>query len=313
MKNLLLNGLILIFLLSIIISCTTNPTANIQGVYEVDKESLRGTLQEGIEGENALAIGMLNVVLENAVIELCIKGDSINGILFMAGEATIIESQITLRNDSLILTTPEFEAHLIQTETGISYQANGSDMSIKLNKTDRVDLLPETKKAIETQKVAQKEEEKFEQNLGIWQEGNYVDEFGDRTGEGYAFCLIRGTNENSISTQNEVYVKAMVEDESLFFQIYNSSFSMKETFPDSKFGIMKMKYPSGKVESERIFFYDNSISEAGDQEVLYNYISKNEGLVKVFIDLSTASKYYSDKYQFSIERKNLTEILAGVK
>lgn len=313
MRKRIINGLIIVMTLSIMISCSTSPTAKIQGVFEVDKESLKSSLQSEMEGENAFAMGLLNVALENAVIEFCIKGDSIKGILFMAGETTLLDSRIVERNDSLIISAPDFEAQIVPTETGLKYSAIGSDMSLKLNKTDRTDLSSDTKKAIEAQKVAIKEKEEFEQNLGKWQEGNYVDEFGDKTGGGFAYCLIRGTSENSITSNNEVYIKAMVQSGKLYFDIYNSSLSMKETFPDSKFGRMKLKFPDGKVESERIFFYNNGVSESGDKAILFDYISKNEGLVKVFIDLSTASKYYSDKYQFAIEKNNLTEILAGLK
>ena len=294
------------------ISCSTSPTAKIQGVFEVDKESLKNSLQAEMEGENAFAMGLLNVALENAVIEFCIKGDSINGILFMAGETTPIESQIIERNDSLIITTPDFEAHIIPTETGLTYSAIGSDMTLKLNKTDRTDLSSDTKKAIEAQKVAIKEKEEFEQNLGKWQEGNYVDEFGDKTGDGFAYCLVRGNGENSISTKSDVYVKTMIEDKKLSFQIYNSSMSMKETFPDSKFGMIKFKLPDGSVKSEKFFFYKNGAYE-DDAAILYNYMLQNDGIIKVFIDLSTASDYYSDKYQFEIQQNNLTEILAGLK
>ena len=294
------------------ISCSTSPTAKIQGVFEVDKESLKNSLQAEMEGENAFAMGLLNVALENAVIEFCIKGDSINGILFMAGETTLLESQIIERNDSLIITTPDFEAHIIPTETGLTYSAIGSDMTLKLNKTDRTDLSSDTKKAIEAQKVAIKEKEEFEQNLGKWQEGNYVDEFGDKTGDGFAYCLVRGNGENSISTKSDVYVKTMIEDKKLSFQIYNSSMSMKETFPDSKFGMIKFKLPDGSVKSEKFFFYKNGAYE-DDVAILYNYMLQNDGIIKVFIDLSTASDYYSDKYQFEIQQNNLTEILAGLK
>jgi hypothetical protein len=313
MRKKIINGLILAMTLSIMISCSTSPTAKIQGVFEVDKESLKSSLQSEMEGENAFAMGLLNVALENAVIEFCIKGDSINGVLFMAGETTLLESKIIERNDSLIISASDLEAQIIPTETGLTYSAIGSDMSLKLNKTDRTELSSDTRKAIEAQKVAIKEKEEFEQNLGKWQEGNYVDEFGDKTGDGYAYCLIRGTSENSISTQDEIYVKAMVQSGKLYFQIYNSSLSMKESFPDREFGRMKLKFPDGKVESERVFFYDNNVSESGDKSILFDYISKNDGLIKVFIDLSTASDYYSDKYQFAIEKNNLNEILSGLK
>lgn len=312
MKKRIINGLILVITLSIMISCSTSPTAKIQGVFEVDKESLKSSLQSEMEGENAFAMGLLNVALENAVIEFCITGDSIKGILFLAGETTLLDSKIVERNDSLIISAPDFEAHIIPTETGLKYSAIGSDMTLKLNKTDRTDLSSDTKEAIEAQKVAIKEKEEFEQNLGKWQVGNYVDEFGDKTGDGFAYCLIRGNGENSISTKSEVYVKTMIEDGKLSFQIFNSSMSMKESFPDSEFGMIKFKLPDGSVKSEKFFFYKNGAYE-DDAASLYNYLLQTDGIIKIFIDLSRVSNYYSDKYQFDIQRNNLTDILAGLK
>jgi len=312
MRKRIINGLILVITLSIMISCSTSPTAKIQGVFEVDKESLKSSLQSEMEGENAFAMGLLNVAIENAVIEFCITGDSIKGILFMAGETTLLDSKIVERNDSLIISAPDFEAHIIPTETGLKYSAIGSDMTLKLNKTDRTDLSSDTKEAIEAQKVAIKEKEEFEQNLGKWQVGNYVDEFGDKTGDGFAYCLIRGNGENSISTKSEVYVKTMIEDGKLSFQIFNSSMSMKESFPDSEFGMIKFKLPDGSVKSEKFFFYKNGAYE-DDAASLYNYLLQTDGVIKIFIDLSRVSNYYSDKYQFDIQRNNLTDILAGLK
>ena len=311
MRKCLTNGLILLLNISIMISCSTNPAAKIQGVYEVNKDSLSSSLQKEIDGENAFAAGLLNVAVKNAMIEFEINGDSINGILFFAGEATIVNSSIIERNDSLIIKMGESEACLIPTNNGLTYRAIGANMSIILDKTERTELSPETLEAIDSQKIALKEKEEFEQNLGKWQEGNYVDEFGDKTGEGFAFCLVRGNAENSISTTSDVYVKTMVENNRLSFQIYNSSMSSKESFPDSEFGLVKFKLPDGTVKSEKFFFYNNGAYE-DENAVLFNYVLQNDEVIKVFIDLSTASEYYSDKYQFEIQRNNLTDILEGL-
>jgi len=311
MRKCLTNGLILLLNISIMISCSTNPAAKIQGVYEVNKDSLSSSLQKEIDGENAFAAGLLNVAVKNAMIEFEINGDSINGILFFAGEATIVNSSIIERNDSLIIKMGESEACLIPTNNGLTYRAIGANMSIILDKTERTELSPETLEAIESQKIVLKEKEEFEQNLGKWQEGNYVDEFGDKTGEGFAFCLVRGNAENSISTTSDVYVKTMVENNRLSFQIYNSSMSSKESFPDSEFGLVKFKLPDGTVKSEKFFFYNNGAYE-DENAVLFNYVLQNDEVIKVFIDLSTASEYYSDKYQFEIQRNNLTDILEGL-
>jgi len=312
MTKKLTNGLILVFTISIMISCSTNPIAKIQGVYEVNKDSLKTSLQKEMNGENALAVGLLNVVIKNAVIEFNIKRWFINGILFLAGNTTLINSSIIERNDSLVIKTGKSEAYLIPTKTGLLYKAIGSKMSIALDKTEKTELSSETIKTIGTQKKAIKEKEEFEQNLGKWQEGNYVDEFGDKTGNGFAYCLVRGNAENSISTKSDVYVKTMIEDKKLSFHIFNSSMSMKETFPDSKFGMIKFKLPDGSVKSEKFFFYKNGAYE-DDKAILYNYMLQNDGIIKVFIDLSTASDYYSDKYQFEIQKNNLADILKGLK
>ena len=292
-----------------ITSCNTSPTAKIQGVYEVDKDLLKKSLIEDMEGNSAFATGLLNMALENAVIEFKIEGDSIKGILFLAGETTLINSEIVERNDSLVVKREESEAFLIPTENGISFKLSGTNKVIELNKTERNEFSAKTKKAIDSQKLAVKEKQEFEENLGKWQKGNYVDEFGDKTGDGFAYTILRGSSENSITLKSEVFVNARVQNNELAFQIFNSALNMKESFPDSEFGTMKLKLPDGSVKSERVFFYENAVSESGENPILYNYLIENKGPVKVFIDLGTASDYYSDQYQFSIERNNLTDIL----
>jgi hypothetical protein len=265
-----------------------------------------------MDGESAFAVNLLNVAIENAVIEFEIKDDSINGLMFLAGESTLVNSNIIVRNDSIVIIVGETEAYLFPTELGITYQISGADMNIKLLKSEKTSLSEETINAIEKQKVAEKEKKEFEQNLGKWQKGNYVDEFGDKTGDGYAYALIRGSHDNSYSTNSEVFVKATIESGALYFQIYNSSLTMKESFPDSEFGRIKIKYPDGEVKSERIFFYNNSASESPNDKnnLIYNYILINDNELKLLIDLSTASDYYSDRYQFNIQQNNLNDILS---
>jgi len=132
MKKRLTNGLILVFTLSIMASCNTNPIAKIQGVYEVNKDSLKSTLQKEMDSEDSLSIELFNIALKNAMIEIEIKGDSINGIIYLEWETTLIESSIIERNDSLVINTGKSEAYLIPTETGLLYRVSGSDKSIIL-------------------------------------------------------------------------------------------------------------------------------------------------------------------------------------
>lgn len=292
----------------IVVSCSTDPMSDIQGVYEVDKEAPTSYFDDDPDNENAFLSDFINDQLENALIEFSFEGDSVRGVFSFVGEEVVIESQISRRNDSLIINTPDFEAYILPSDKGLIYGRVDSDITVQLTKTERDSLSTSAREVIEEYKAEIREKQEFEQNLGKWKKGYYVDEFGDRTGEEYVYCLVRGSNENSVLIDSEVYVKIMVEDESLSFQVFNSSISMRESFPDSSSGIVKFKLPDGTVKKEDFFFYHDSAYEGGDA-TLFNSLLKTDEAIKVLLDLSTANEYYSDKYQFEIQRGNLGDLL----
>ncbi len=190
-----------------------------------------------------------------------------------------------------------------------------SEQGVQLIKSDQTDISSDTKEAIKNLAKKEQELKEFNDNLGKWQKGNFVDEFGDNTGKGYPYSVVRGEHENSSVIQSDVFVKTTIDGESLYFQIFNSSMTLKENFPDSEFGTIKIKFPSGDVKNEKVFFYKNTVSESPDDKnkLIYNHLMTESGELKILIDLGTASRYYSDKYQFSISKNNLDEILAEVK
>lgn len=295
------------------ISCSNNPAAKIQGVYKVDKESLKENLSKNMEDASGLASGLLNLAMENAVQEFQIEGDSVKGLFFMAGETTLLEGRVIKRNDSLIISSEELVAHIIPIKTGLTYSTMGSDATLTFLKTDQTELSKDTKAGIIAEKVAVAEKKEFEESIGKWQLGYYVDDFGDRTGDGYVYGLFRGKESSSSSTlDDDVYIKAMIMGNDLYLEIFNTRLSRKKPLPDQEFGTMKIKFPDDSVESQRVFFYDNTFSEFGDDMLLFDFIKNNDGEVKVLIDLSTASRYYSDKYNFTIQRANLLEMLEEV-
>lgn len=151
MQKRLTNVLFMIFALFIMVSCNSSPTAKIQGVYEVNKDSLKATLLEQIGTDNPMAAGFLNLAIENAVIEFKIEGDSMRGIIFLGGETTLVNSQIIERNDSLIVQNANNEAYLVPTEKGLLYKANGTNMSIVLDKSDKKELTPAVQDALGSQ------------------------------------------------------------------------------------------------------------------------------------------------------------------
>ncbi|MBT1705289.1 hypothetical protein [Chryseosolibacter indicus] len=295
-------------------SCQSALLDNVQGVYVADKQFLRKSLESTMETNNRLASALFNRVIENAIIEFKIKADSIEGLIFIAGQSTLIKSKIKIQNDSLVIKSDKLDAYIIHTDTALFFKSKSSAFSIKMIKSSATNLSPETNEALSALRIQNKQQEQFESNLGRWQIGRLVDEFGDATGESYVYSVVRGSHENSAVTNSDVYVKSFIQGESLYFEVFNTSMSMKETFPDSEFGTIKIKFPNGDVKSERVFFYQNSVSEAPDSgpPLIYTHLKKGGEGLKILIDLSTVSRYQKDKYQFSIGAVNLAEALSGI-
>jgi len=314
-KSKVILGLTQILIFSLLISCGNNQLKQIQGVFSVNKDSLRVALRNQAQNDNALASALFNKVIENATIEIQVKDDSVKGLMFLAGTGTTINAKIIVRNDSMIAKMGTVLFVLTPTTKGLVLKNTISKIGFQLDRTNQQQLSADTEKAIINYRKVEREKKEFEENLGKWQKGNFVDEFGDKINKSYAYNIQRGTHENSISVGSEVYVKTHVEGSFLYFQIFNSSMSLKENFPDSKFGTIKIKYPDGRVESERIFFFENTVSESPDDKnnLIYHHIINNDGELKLLIDLSTASDYYSDKYLFSIQKNNLDTILKELK
>lgn len=287
----------------------------IQGVYKVDKKSLKEQISKNSEKElNGLATKLLDAAIENASIEFLIHGDSISGFIFVMGSGTSINSKIITRNDSLIIKNGTAESFLLLTDSGLNLYQPLTGYNFSLIKTDQTKLSPETEVAISNLKEKEKEEKEFNDNLGKWQIGNYVDEFGDNINQSYAYSFVKGSHENSLAKFSDVYVKIMKQESGLFFDIYNDALTMKESLPDKEFGMLKIKYPDGSVVSEKVFLTDNTLLEAPDDKnnLIYNHILANASPLKIQLDLSTASSYYTDKYVFELEQNNLLPILQEI-
>src|SRR5688572_33371736 len=108
----------------ILVSCSS-PIDKIQGVFSADKTSLKTLMDEKMDSDNAFAAALLNKAIENSVIEFRISGDSINGLIFLAGQTTIFSSTIQVRNDSMVIKSKESEAYLIPNEKGLLFKKIG--------------------------------------------------------------------------------------------------------------------------------------------------------------------------------------------
>ncbi|HAD14905.1 MAG TPA: hypothetical protein DCF33_20960 [Saprospirales bacterium] len=296
-------------------SCQSNPIEKVQGVFNVDKVELKGLLKQKLDNESLFAAALLDKAIENAIVEFKINGDSIRGFIFLVGQTTIINSIITIENDSLVIRTDNLNAHLIPNEKGLFFVNKNTKIGFQLLKSDKNELSEDTKNAISMLSQKVKAQNEFNTNLGKWQKGNFVDEFGDKTGDDYPFSIVHGEHENSAIIKSDVYVKTTIDGESLYFQVFNSSMTMKENFPDKEFGSVKIKFPSGEVKEEDFFFSNSRALEspANKNYLVRSHLMSDSGELKILIDLSTVNRFYSDKYQFSISRGNLPEILSQLK
>lgn len=298
----------------LLVSCRNNPVDEIQGTFEADKTALKLVMQREVKSDNLLTTALLDKVIENSVIEFKIYGDSIKGLMFLAGQSTLINGVIQVNKDTMTIKSGTFEGLIITKQPGFVIRNKSSNLEIQMIPTKGTDLSENTKTAIANFVRKEKEIAEFTDNLGRWQEGTFVDEFGDQTNKPFAFCIMKGSHETSAVVANDVFVKAIIDGGGIYFQIFNESMTIRETFPENEFGYIKIKFPGGNVESERIFLHDNIISESArdDKSVIYNHLIKEDGELKLLLDLSSASSYYSDKYQFSISKTNLSEILAKI-
>lgn len=144
----------LLFLIGIVLfnSCNPSPTAHIEGVYELDKEAFRAGLAANIDEENSFILDLMDMALKKAKVELQVKGDSINGIIYLIEDVSVMASKIMVRNDTLLVIRDDNEAYLFETETGLSFRSPDSEISLELIRTDKTELSPDSQEMIQNKK-----------------------------------------------------------------------------------------------------------------------------------------------------------------
>ena len=116
--------------------------------YDFDKSNIR---EDATITLNVL-VDLMKMAIENASIEVQIKGDSLYGIINTMELENSIQSKIFLRNDSLLIIDQESEICLMETEGGISLSPLNSEITFELRKTENKELSEDTKTAINENK-----------------------------------------------------------------------------------------------------------------------------------------------------------------
>lgn len=152
----------IIFTLLLLASCNTSPTAKIQGVYEIDKALLKTQLQTEMGNSSKRGSGIVDAILNNAIMEFEIKGDSISGLFGLIGEQIVYNTQIEEKDGKLIVSIQDSEAVITPTKEGLLFKPPHIDVSFQFNKTDRKTLSDKTQKAINLKSSGPKRKKQVE-------------------------------------------------------------------------------------------------------------------------------------------------------
>jgi hypothetical protein len=127
--------------------------------------------------------------------------------------------------------------------------------------------------------------------LAQWETEYYVDDFGDRTGETFEFFDVVGVFSNSATTNSDCgfFVKHDKDAESYTISIYPYNRKSRESWTSNTFQDVKLKQPSGDVETLSAFCYKkgqilfseedypifkDAISQSGEYTLLLKYKGK---------------------------------------
>jgi len=94
-----------------------------------------------------------------------------------------------------------------------------------------------------------------------WLEGEYVDIFGDDTGDTYLYQISIGTFSNSVTTNTKcTFSLELCKDDSLLgITIYPYGYKIAESWLESTFQVIKIKNPSGEVVEIDCFCIEEGI------------------------------------------------------
>ena len=135
-----------------------------------------------------------------------------------------------------------------------------------------------------------------------WKQGNYVDEFGDKTGDTFMFMRALGTFSNS-ATQNSKCIYGFYDsDNDMIVEVKEYGSSMATSI-NSTTEIIKIKTPSGEVKTVKNVFFSKSGSLVfmNNNYTQLKYILTEKGrYVMVF---RRSGRYSSSSYKviFNIE------------
>ena len=141
-------------------------------------------------------------------------------------------------------------------------------------------------------------------NLGDWEIGYYVDDFGERTGEYFVSRYIDGTFSNSATTNSELKVRFMIDKNSSRIQLYE--YAGNHPIKGEGFIYFKVRDKNNKEHNIRAYNSDyGNTSIEKEHDYLLRKILLAGGQIKF---IAEADKYGSPStYKFTIENADWFE------
>lgn len=141
-------------------------------------------------------------------------------------------------------------------------------------------------------------------NLGAWEIGHYVDDFGERTGEFFVSMFLYGTFSNSATTNSDLKVRFMIDKNSSRIQLYE--YAGDHPVKGEGFIYFKIRDKNNKEYEIRAYNSDhgNTTIEEDDDKKLRNILMTG-GEIKF---VAEADKYGSPStYKFTIDNADWFE------
>ena len=134
-----------------------------------------------------------------------------------------------------------------------------------------------------------------------WEIGNYVDDFGEETGEIFAHQTVMGVFSNSATTNTKCayFLEHNKDEEVLAISIYPYGRNSKESFYDDTFQDVKIKKPSGEVVTIEAFCFDGMIYFSEEEYVQLMDALKERGEYKVAMKYNTDDTHSSYRFKFN--------------
>ena len=144
----------------------------------------------------------------------------------------------------------------LRTDKIVSYEKVESEEEIEriAKEQSRLDSIQKVADDLKKELI-KKEKEALNSVFDNWQLGEYVDEFGDKTGKTYrAMTTTNGTFTNSATTNSKLTGEFYTSDTSLTITILEYGSSRAKSI-DSTFEVVKIKQPNGNiVEIKQVYF-----------------------------------------------------------